>query len=119
MSKNSRLYLDHIAESIALLEMYLSDSTWEDFQYSKKLQDLTCRRLEIIGEAVKNLPDDFRNKYPQVKWKSIAGLRDILIHQYFSIDTQLLWNVIANEIPEFKKQIQGILISEQWNSIDR
>ena len=103
MDKNPEIYINHIAQSIKLLEEYLQNISRKEFDSSIRLQDLTCRRLEIIGEAVKNIPAYFKTKYPDVKWKNIAGLRDILIHQYFGIDLLLLWNVVQKDIPELKK----------------
>ena len=64
-----------------------------------------ARRLEIIGEAVKNIPNDFRNKYPDVEWRKIAGMRDYLIHEYFGIDLKLTWRVVQKNIPELKRKI--------------
>ena len=65
--------------------------------------------LEIIGEAVKRLPGNLRNKYPDIEWKKIAGLRDILIHAYFGIDVEIVWDIVQNKLPEFKEQINLIL----------
>jgi uncharacterized protein with HEPN domain len=114
MDKNPKIYIEHIAESIELLDEYLQNVSQHDFNTSRKLQDLTCRRLEIIGEAVKNIPSSFKDTYPAVKWKSIAGLRDILIHQYFGIDLLLLWNVAKKNIPELKEDIEKIYQNEGW-----
>jgi uncharacterized protein with HEPN domain len=75
---------------------------------SIQLQDSLIRRLEIIGEAIKNLPEDFKKKFPEVAWKNIAGMRDILIHEYFGVDLDLTWRVLTNEIPKLKKQIRLI-----------
>ena len=113
MNKNPDIYINHIIQSIELLDEYLLNVTQDEFNTSIKLQDLTCRRLEIIGEAVKNIPAEFKNRYPDVKWKSIAGLRDILIHQYFGIDLLLLWNVAKKDIPELKSKIIEIIIAEK------
>lgn len=114
MVKNPKLYIDHILQSIELLEGYMCNCDQFEFSSSMKLQDLACRRLEIIGEAVKNIPVDFKSRYPEVKWRTIAGLRDILIHQYFGIDLLLLWNVIKKDIPELKKQMRKIYTTEKW-----
>ena len=67
------------------------------------------RSLEIIGEAVKKLPDDLRVKYPQIDWKDIAGMRDVLIHDYFGVDYELVWDVVKNEIPTLRFQIEQII----------
>jgi len=117
MDKNPKIYIDHIILSIDLLEEYLTNIDQPEFDSSIKLQDLTCRRLEIIGEAVKNIPEEFKTKYTDIKWKNIAGLRDILIHQYFGIDILLLWNVVKKDIPELKLKIQKIIINENWDIV--
>jgi len=67
------------------------------------------RRLEIIGEAVKNIPDDFRAKYPDIPWRQIAGMRDILIHAYFGVELRRVWKVVKEDLPELKLKILKIL----------
>ena len=71
--------------------------------------DAVVRNLEIIGEAIKKIPDEIRAKYPDVEWKKIAGLCDILIHEYFGIDTEIIWDVILNKLPALAGQIRKIL----------
>ncbi len=67
------------------------------------------RNLEIIGEAVKNLPDDIKKDYPEVEWRKIAGLRDILIHAYFGVDLEVIWDIVKNKVPELKEMVRKIL----------
>ncbi|MFA5479965.1 MAG: DUF86 domain-containing protein [Candidatus Muiribacteriota bacterium] len=109
MDKNIKFYLEHILESILLLEEYTKGYSREDFLNSIKLQDLVCRRLEIIGEAVKNLPESFKNIHTDVEWRKIAGMRNYLIHEYFGIDYKLTWNVIQKNLPELKEKINNIM----------
>ncbi|MBM4324677.1 MAG: DUF86 domain-containing protein [Deltaproteobacteria bacterium] len=71
--------------------------------------DAVVRNLEIIGEAIKKLPEDIRLKYPEVEWKKIAGLRDILIHEYFGVDHEIIWDIIQNKLPLLKEQIRQML----------
>jgi len=80
-----------------------------EFFKSRHLQDAIIRRLEIIGEAVKNLPMPFRSKYTDIPWKQIAGMRDILIHEYFDVDLVLTWRVVKQELPSIKKRLAAIL----------
>lgn len=73
------------------------------------MKDAIIRRLEIIGEAVKNIPDDFKDKHPDVPWKEIAGMRDILIHEYFGVNLERVWKTAKEDLPEFKKTVSEIL----------
>lgn len=105
MKKEPLVFLDHIIESIDLLEKYIEDTTEATFARSIQLQDSCIRRLEIIGEAVKNLPTDLKAKNPKLPWKKIAGMRDMLIHKYFGVDMELTWAVLTKELPILKKNI--------------
>jgi len=109
MKRTPKLFLEHIIESINLIETYIQDSTKEKFLESVQLQDMIIRRLEIIGEAVKNLPGDLKKKHNDVPWKRIAGMRDKLIHEYFGVDFKLTWQVVEKELPVFKKRVLEIL----------
>jgi uncharacterized protein with HEPN domain len=108
VKKDPLMYLEHILESILLIEKYCSNVTIDDFLHSIQLQDSIIRRIEIIGEAVKNLPEDVKNDYSDVPWKKIAGMRDVLIHEYFGIDLELTWEVIQSDIPDLKRNITKI-----------
>ena len=108
MKRQPEIYLEHILESIGLIEGYKEGKTEEDLYSSIPLQDMIMRRLEIIGEAVKNLPDEIRENHPDIPWKKIAGLRDELIHHYFGIDIELIWNIVENDLPQLKKRIKEI-----------
>ena len=82
---------------------------FEDFSNNELIQDGVIRNLEIIGEAVKNLPDDIKKDYPEVEWRKIAGLRDILIHAYFGVDLEIIWDIVRNKVPELKEMVRKIL----------
>lgn len=109
MKKDAITFLQHIRESIALIEEYTKGVGEDAFSESSGIQDQVVRRLEIIGEAVKNLPNDFRAAHPEVRWKEVAGMRDKLIHAYFSVDLELLWVVIKDDLPALKKDIEKLL----------
>lgn len=109
MKKDPTIFLTHILESINLLEKYLQNVTEEQFLASEEKQDLAVRRIEVIGEAAKNIPETFRNQYPDIPWKQISGMRDILIHKYFGINMDRVWETATQFIPPLKKQIKSIL----------
>ncbi len=104
MKKDSEVFIEHILESIELIENYTANKTISDFIESVQLQDSIIRRIEIIGEAVKNLPAEVKSNYPDVPWKNIAGMRDVLIHKYFGTDLELTWEVVQKDIPYLKKE---------------
>jgi len=109
MKKDAKTFIDHIMECICLIEKYKKDCTKQKFMHDVQLQDSIIRRIEIIGEAVKNIPREIKNKYPEIAWKEIAGMRDILTHEYFGIDLELTWETVKKDIPKLKKQLTTII----------
>ena len=107
--KRAKPFLIHILDEINYLLANSEKLEFQDFIGNETLKRSFVRSLEIIGEATKNLPKNFRNKYSQVQWKEIAGLRDILIHQYFGVDYMSVWDIAKNKIPKLKEQIEKIL----------
>lgn len=109
MSKDISPFLKHI---IAEIDYLLRDSKgliFDEFIKDETLKRSFVRSLEIIGEATKNLPNDLKKKYPNIPWKEIAGLRDVLIHQYFGVDYKSVWDVVKNKIPILDSQVKAIL----------
>ncbi len=108
MTKNPILYITHISEAITSIQTQIEGITKEKFKDSELLQGFVERKLEIIGEATKRIPDDFKQKHPNIPWKEMAGMRDILIHQYTEVDEDIVWKTITQKIPSLKEQIETI-----------
>ena len=106
MKKDPQVFIDHILECIGLIEGYLRDKTVDDFLGSTQLQDAVIRRIEIIGEATKKLPLDFKEKHPDIPWKEMAGMRDIIVHGYFGVDIKLTWRVATEDIKGLKVRLE-------------
>jgi len=109
MKKDPKIFLKHIIESIEAIESRLAKITKEEFEKNITIQDAVIRRIEIIGEAVKNLPAEFKRNHLGIEWRKIAGMRDKLIHEYFGISLNIVWTTARRDLPKLKKQILGLL----------
>lgn len=109
MRKDPRFFIKHILESIKWIEEYTRGISKDDFLRSTQIQDAVIRRLEIVGEATKNIPTGLKEKYSDISWRQMAGIRDVLIHEYFGVDFDLLWNVVKKDLPDLKQKISKIL----------
>ncbi|MDP3741800.1 MAG: DUF86 domain-containing protein [Candidatus Micrarchaeota archaeon] len=109
MNKNPSLYLGHILEAVKKISRYTSGIDEEEFLENELVKDGVTCNIQIIGEAIKNLPPEFKEKHPEVPWKDIAGMRDRIVHFYFGIDYQIMWATVKEDIPELQQQIKKLL----------
>jgi uncharacterized protein with HEPN domain len=109
MSRDIRVWLADIADACHRIESYTAGMDASAFCDDRKTVDAVVRNLEIIGEAVKSLPTEFRERWTHIEWRKIAGLRDILIHAYHGIDDEIIWNVVEEKLPGLRDFVEEIL----------
>lgn len=112
MSRNESLYLADIQESCEKVLRYTKGMTYKNFINDDLHFDAVLRNLEIIGEAVKNISEETRKKYPKIKWRKIAGFRDIVAHEYFGINDETVWDIVEKEIPALLAIVKTMLDEE-------
>ncbi len=113
MSLSTLEYLRHILDEAEYLMNRVHGLTRDDFMRDATLQRAFVRSLEIIGEAAKKIPSDFRQKYKHVDWRAMAGMRDRLIHGYFGVDYEIVWDVVTTKVPVLRREIENIINLEK------
>ena len=107
MSRDEIMYLQDIAQSCKKILRFTQGLTQSDLIQDEKTYDAVVRNLEVIGEAAKNVSDEVRKQLPDIGWRKIAGMRDMLAHAYFGIDDDILWDVVQNKVPQLAKAINA------------
>jgi len=106
--KEDIVFIEHILDSINAIEKFSKNINREKLLRNRLKQSAIVREIEIIGEAVKNISQGLKNKYPEVQWKEIAGTRDKMIHHYFGVDLNIIWDIIKTDLPDLKEKIMKI-----------
>jgi len=106
--RDVRLFINDILEAIGKIEKYVHGKSYGEFEKDDKTKDAVVRNLEIVGEAVRNIPENFKEKYPDVDWNAAAGMRDKLIHEYFGVSLAIVWETVKSDLPPFKKRLMEI-----------
>lgn len=109
--RNDRTYLTHIQDAIETIEEYLQGVTYEQFTSSKMIIDAVVRELEIIGEASNNLSPQFKQGNPKIQWRRMKDMRNFLIHEYFGVNTKVVWDTCKNDVPVLKSFVKASLDS--------
>ncbi len=109
MKRGPRLYLQDILDSIGRIESYTNGLTFDQFAGEQMRVDAVIRNFEIIGEASSHIPAEFKELADSVPWDKVRSMRNIMIHEYFGVDSQILWQTIRDSLPELKKAVTGML----------
>ena len=109
MQREPRVFLEDILTAAVKVEKFTIGLSYEDFIDNDLVVDAVIKNILVIGEATKNIPEEIRKMNPQVEWRKMAGMRDMMIHGYFSINYRIVWDVVQNKIPTLKHQVEQLL----------
>ena len=108
----NKVRLNHILEALNEIEDFTKGITYDEYMKNSMLRHALVRLLEIIGEASNHLAEDLKSEFSEIEWVSLKGLRNVLAHEYFGVDYQLIWNLIVDQVPDLKNKINNILIEK-------
>ena len=120
--KTKRVYKDYLKDiriSISEIQEFSAGMTFEEFSYDRKTIHAVVRCFEIIGEAAKNLPEELKSKHPGIPWREITGMRDKMIHEYFGVNLQIVWQTIEEDLPSLEAAIKKLIDEEQKQESDK
>lgn len=109
MKRDISIYLKDVLENMERIQLFTNNMSYEEFSSDEKTHYAVIRCIEIIGEAVKHIPDSVRREYPEIPWKDIAGMRDKVIHFYFGVNLERIWLTVTEDIPELEPLIEKVL----------
>ncbi len=110
MSRIYKLYLQDILECCANIDEYIGEMSFKEFSVDKKTVDAVVRNLEIVGECVKNVPNEILQTKPEIEWKQIARFRDLIVHHYFKVDLEIVWDILQNYLKDLEIAVKKILV---------
>jgi uncharacterized protein with HEPN domain len=111
--RSYNIFLGDMLNSIKLFEEYIGDNDFKNFKMNRMAVDAVIRNFEIIGEAAKNIPLEFQTKYPEIPWKKMYNLRNLISHEYFGIDYEMIWEIVKSNLPQNKTDLERIIEKEK------
>jgi uncharacterized protein with HEPN domain len=100
-----KVRLNHILEAIIEIESYLNDADFDTFMENSMMRFACIKQMEIVGEASNHISEEVKNRFSDIEWSQIVGMRNVFVHEYFGVDTRLVWEIIKNDLPEFKSKV--------------
>jgi len=113
MPRDYRLYLEDIQAAVRNIQLYIQGASFDEFAGDRMRVDAVLHYLELIGEAARHIPEDLRVKYPEVEWRKIAGLRDVIVHKYFGLSPEIVWDILENKLPGLLVVVERMLEEER------